>query len=285
MALSWEGLFVLEPEAVTIRPDMGREQVAQAAVGTPARDDELSQGNRDVDFVGERFGGMVLEGRGKGRALFSIELLESLETSIVGGAEGTVTEISGVVPASAILILGIGGVSLFATGTTWSSSGRLIVGTVGAETVAAGIIGLGWMVFLWIGSSRWGESSVGCHVFSKLTIGRPGTSLTAVGVGSFGLRSFSRMVVAARISSLRISIPSFDVGASTSGMNSIIGFVGVEFAVYAALRDWLGGFLWISKRSSFVLSGVVLDRSGRGREPLGKELRCLFCNGISSSAG
>ena len=60
--MSWEGLFVLEPEAVTIRPDMGREQVAQVAVGTPARDDELSQGNRDVVFVGERFGGKVLEG-------------------------------------------------------------------------------------------------------------------------------------------------------------------------------------------------------------------------------
>ena len=244
MALSWEGLFVLEPEAVTIRPDMGREQVAQVAVGTPARDDELSQGNRDVDFVGEWFGGNVLEGQGKGRALFSIELLESLETSIVGGAEGTVTEISGVVPASAILILGIGGVSLFATGTTWSSSsGRLIVGTAGAETVAAGIIGHGWTAFLSTASSRRDESSVGCHVFSKLTIGRPGTSLTAVGVGSFGLRSFSRMVVAARMSSLRISMPSFDIGASTSGMNSIIGVVGVEFAVYAALRDWLGGFL------------------------------------------
>src|ERR1700722_10683457 len=276
MALSWEGLFVLEPEAVTIRPDMGREQVAQVAVGTPARDDELSQGNRDVDFVGEGFGGNVLEGRGKGRALFSIELLESLETSIVGGAEGTVTEISGVVPASVIPILGIGGVS---------SSGRLIVGTAGAEAVAAGIIGHGWTAFLWTGSSRQDESSVGCHVISKLTIGRPGTSLTAVGVGSFGLRSFSRMVVAARMSSLRISMPSFNAGASTSGMNSTIGFVGVEFAVYAALCDWLGGFLWISKRSSFLFSGMVLERSGRGREPLGKELRCLFCKGISPSAG
>lgn len=235
---------MLEPEAVTIRPEMGREQVAQVAVGTPARGDELSQGNRDVDFVGEGFGGSVLEGRGKGRALCSIALLESLETSIVGGAEGTVTEISGVVPASSILILGIGGASLFATGTTRSSSsGKLIAGTAGAEAAAAGIVGHGWMVFLWKASSRWGESSVGCHVFSKLTIGRPGTSLTAVGVGSFGLRSFSRMVVAARMSSLRISMPSFDAGVSTSWMNSIIGFVGVEFAVYAALRDWLGGFL------------------------------------------
>ena len=60
---------MLEPEAVTIRPEMGREQVAQVAVGTPARDDELSQGNRDLNFVGERLEGNVLEGRGKGRAL------------------------------------------------------------------------------------------------------------------------------------------------------------------------------------------------------------------------
>ena len=235
---------MLEPEAVTIRPEMGREQVAQVAVGTPARDDELSQGNRDLDFTGERLGGNALEGRGKGRALCSIALLEPLETSIVGGAEGTITEISGVVPASSILMLGTGGVSLFATGTTRSSSsGKLIVGTAGAEVVAVGIVGHGWMVFLWKASSRWGESSVGCQFFSKLTIGRPGTSLTAVGVGNFGLRSFSRMVVAARMSSLRISMPSFDAGVSTSRMNSIIGFVGVEFAVYAALRDWLGGFL------------------------------------------
>jgi hypothetical protein len=233
MALSGEALFVLDPEAVTIRPAMGREQVAQVAVGAPARDDELSHGNRDVGFVGERFGGKVLEGRGKGRALCSIALLESLETSIVGGAEGTVTEISGVVPASSIPILGIRGMSLFASDTTRPSSGKLIVGT------AAGIVGHGWMVFLWTASSRWGESSVGCHVFSKLTIGRPGTSLTAVGVGSFGLRSFNRIVVAARMSSLRISMPSFAAEVSPSRVNSIIG---VEFAVYAALRDWLGGF-------------------------------------------
>src|ERR1700733_10825620 len=234
MALSCEGLFVLEPEAGTIRPEMGREQVAQVAVGTPARDDELSQGNRDLDFVGERFGGNVLEGRGKGRALCSIALLASLETSIVGGAEGTVTEIGGVVPASPILILGLAGVFLFATGPTRSSSsGKLIVGVEAVEH--------GWMVFLWKVSSRWDESSVGCQFFSKLTIGRPGTSLTAVGVGSFGLRSFSRMVVAARMSSLRISMPSFDAGVSTSRVNSTTGFVGVEFAVYAALRDWLGG--------------------------------------------
>jgi hypothetical protein len=138
---------MLEPEAVTIRPEMGREQVAQVAVGTPARDDELSQGNRDLDFVGERLGGCVLEGRGKGRALCSIALLESFETSIVGGAEGTVTEIGGVVPASPILILGIGGVSLFATGPARSSSsGKLIVGVEAVEH--------GWMVFLWKASSR-----------------------------------------------------------------------------------------------------------------------------------
>jgi hypothetical protein len=38
-------------------------------------------------------------------------------------------------------------------------------------------------------------------------------------------------------------MPSFDAGVSTSRVNSTTGFVGVEFAVYAALRDWLGGFL------------------------------------------
>lgn len=46
------------------------------------------------------------------------------------------------------------------------------------------------------------------HDRSKLTIGRPGRSLTATGVGSLALRSLSRMLVAARMSSLRISRPS-----------------------------------------------------------------------------
>jgi hypothetical protein len=101
-------------------------------------------------------------------------------------------------------------------------------------------------------------------------MGRPGTSLTAVGVGSFGLRSLSRMVVAARMSSLRISRPSFDVGVSTSGIISVTGGGVTGFAVYAALRDCVGGFLYISKGSSFLLSGVVLDRSGRGLDPRGR---------------
>lgn len=56
-----------------------------------------------------------------------------------------------------------------------------------------------------------GESSAVAarHFGSKLTIGLPGRSLTAVGVGRFGLRSFRFMVVAALISSLRISSPFF----------------------------------------------------------------------------
>lgn len=45
--------------------------------------------------------------------------------------------------------------------------------------------------------------------FLKDTIGRPGASETAVGVGSLGLRSLRRKPVAARSSSLRISFPSF----------------------------------------------------------------------------
>jgi hypothetical protein len=40
---------------------------------------------------------------------------------------------------------------------------------------------------------------------SKLTIGRPGLSLTTVGIGNLGLRSLSLMLVAFRMSSPRIS--------------------------------------------------------------------------------
>ncbi|KAL7357447.1 hypothetical protein ACKS0A_07770 [Histoplasma ohiense] len=50
---------------------------------------------------------------------------------------------------------------------------------------------------------------------SKLTIGRPGRSLTTVGIGSLLLRSLSRMLVAARISSPRISLPSLVCGVSS----------------------------------------------------------------------
>ena len=58
-------------------------------------------------------------------------------------------------------------------------------------------------------TSGFTSASFGFQFASKLTIGRPGLSLTTVGVGSLGLRSFKRMLVACRISSLLISSPSF----------------------------------------------------------------------------
>jgi len=80
-------------------------------------------------------------------------------------------------------------------------------------------------------------SSWGFQFFSKLTIGRPGLSLTADGVGSLGLRSFSFMLVACLISSLRISMPCFR-GTSSRRANVAVR----EFVVYCGFLDWLGGF-------------------------------------------
>lgn len=278
-----------EPEAVTMRPEIGREQFAHVAVGTPAREVGLSQGRRD--FVGESFAGEDLVGRGSGRVLSSGEIERE------GSVEGLEMEIDGVDESSGRLMVGIDGSSPFETlmiGSVVSfspvmlmvgipassSSGRLIVGMTGAETLIAGMIGLGRITFR---STSWpagGESPGGFHAGSKLTIGRPGRSVTAVGVGSFGLRSLNRILVAARMSSLRISILGFDKGVSTSGMISIVGGVA-GLAVYAALRDCEGGFRKISQRSSFFVSGVVLDRPGRGRDPRGNEFLGLFCRGIS----
>ncbi len=61
------------------------------------------------------------------------------------------------------------------------------------------------------------SASFGFQFALKLTIGRPGLSLTTVGVGSLGLRSFKRMLVACRISSLLISRPSFIGTVGTAG--------------------------------------------------------------------
>lgn len=72
---------------------------------------------------------------------------------------------------------------------------------------------------------------------SKLTMGRPGRSLTAVGVGKLGLRSFRFMLVAARISSLLISNEVVDFGVSTSCMGSIAAVGGGVLEVYSALFD------------------------------------------------
>lgn len=50
------------PEAVTTLPEIGRAQFAHVAVGTPVRDDGLSQGSRDDVFAVGTFPGMVFEG-------------------------------------------------------------------------------------------------------------------------------------------------------------------------------------------------------------------------------
>jgi hypothetical protein len=50
------------PEAVTTRPEMGREQLAHVAVGTPARVKGLSQGRREEGFAVGSFPGVVFDG-------------------------------------------------------------------------------------------------------------------------------------------------------------------------------------------------------------------------------
>jgi len=84
-------------------------------------------------------------------------------------------------------------------------------------------------------SSGFISASLGFQFVSKLTIGLPGLSLTAVGVGSLGLLSFRRMLVACRISSLLISKPSF---LGTSGPFASTFFTGeARVAVYAGFLD------------------------------------------------
>lgn len=160
----------------------------------------------------------------------------------VSGGLGAVLRlgISGARPllGSGILISGtrggIGVVLLLGT-----SGAKLIVGASGA--VAACTRG-GWPDLGWLEETGAGSDSVEATSFSsttfqsflKDTIGRPGASETAVGVGSFGLRSLRRNPVAARSSSLLISLPSF---IFTSGMFSAFalslsdGFDTVEFNV------------------------------------------------------
>ena len=123
-----------------------------------------------------------------------------------------------------------------------SSSGRWIVGTAGAETVTAGGSGLG----------RTGKSRCSCLVSdgafqagSKLTMGLPARSLTAVGVGSLGLRSLLFMLVAARISSLLISLPSLVGGCSDSGAGGGVATLlvyGAAFGCSACFLRLSNGF-------------------------------------------
>jgi hypothetical protein len=81
------------------------------------------------------------------------------------------------------------------------------------------------------------DSSGAFQLASKLTMGRPGLSLTAVGSGRLGLRSFNRMLVAARISWLRTSMPFFLSTLSSTGAE----FSPAGLLVYSGLRERVGG--------------------------------------------
>jgi hypothetical protein len=104
-----------------------------------------------------------------------------------------------------------------------AGSDAFIVGTAGADTVKAGVVAEGLGPGLPASGLSCFVASPGLQLRSKLTIGRPGRSLTAVGMGSFGLLSLSFMLVAARMSSPRISIPFLLGGVSASGMTSMEG--------------------------------------------------------------
>ena len=141
-----------------------------------------------------------------------------------------------------------------------SSSGRLIVGTAGAETVTAGGSGL-----VRTGKSRCSRlvSDGAFQAGSKLTMGLPARLLTAVGVGSFGLRSLLFMLVAARISSLLISLPSLVGACSDSGGRSGV----VALVVYGAAFGCSARFLRLSNgfRRAFGAVGIVSALCGSGR--------------------
>lgn len=101
-------------------------------------------------------------------------------------------------------------------------------------------------------------------------MGRPGRSLTTVGVGNFGLRSFSLILVAARISSPRTSTPFFIRVLSEVPLWSLSlalpesgGVGGNALDTYEGSRDLEGGFLCMSYLESvFVsMSGPVIERS------------------------
>jgi hypothetical protein len=149
------------------------------------------------------------------------------------GTTGAETEIFG---ASGKLIVGTDGVESgrFIIGTetvgtlfTWMEGvpGRRMVGIGAGTSFESDRVG---MFLLWPSAgpypgwariSGFTSACFGFQFVSKLTIGRPGLSLTAVGVGSFWLRSFRRMLVACRISSFLISRP-FLVGVSGRGASA-----------------------------------------------------------------
>ena len=207
-----------------------------------------------------------------------------LDSTLMVGTSGVETDMEG---ASGKLIVGTEGVE----------SGRLMVGTVTAQLWFTSIEGESGKLIVGIGvatsfeseqadmlclclagllskidrlrSSGLSSASLGFQFLSKLTIGRPGLSLTTVGVGSLGLRSFKRMLVACRISSLLISRPSLvsfsgNGGLSEAGSGSDV-FGGGGFEVYAGFLDWDGGLRWISDIESFLMGsgGVLFERGIR----------------------
>lgn len=158
--------------------------------------------------------------------------------------------------------LGTGGLGLESSGAEiWIvglSSGRLIIGIptgrrAGSLSRARTFSGTGER-------ARLASSTGGCQFGSKLTIGRPGFWLTAVGEGRFGLRSRKRLLVACRISSLRISMPSGSVGlfdASASLAVAESGGVGSRALPIGSVRVR-------EKRFQGFLPLERLLRTGRG---------------------
>ena len=204
------------PPAVTIFPEIDREQDSQLAVGTPDRE----YGVDHRSWISEacrlgwacRFWLFCCHGCG---ACF-IGLLCCCAGSLISEIVGSLM--------SGTLITGIGG------GSDTSMLGATsIVGTEGAGGAGDAELRPPWF---WRGGFGW---SLGCHFVSKLTIGRPTRSLTAEGMGRPSLRSLSFLLVAARMSSLRISFPSFIGTGSSLGM-ATGGGVG-SFLVYPGFRD------------------------------------------------
>ncbi len=160
-------------------------------------------------------------GAGSARAGGLSSKIEMLGTEGVGSLIGGMDETS--IEGTQTLMVGtVGASSMCSAG----GSGTLIVGTTGAEAVDIKSWGFGRsdvgtvLEPSWIEGpivdefSCFGPVSLGLQSLSKLTIGLPGRSLTTVGDGNFGLLSFIRMLVAALISSLRISMPFLILGLS-----------------------------------------------------------------------
>ena len=124
-----------------MRPEMGREQFAQVAVGTPAREEGFSQGRRVLD--GENLGGEDLDGRGRGRVAGAGEA----KVIVRGFGSGTEVVIAELAVSSGRLMVGTDDVSsqdthIEGSPTSCSLSGKLILGTAGAEAVMAGMLEL-----------------------------------------------------------------------------------------------------------------------------------------------